>query len=96
MRNAQRRLRDNEKQQECAVNNKARGERKQGRIDRGGKGRGRVKALQNIITLREISRVKNVKGIFPRVGKRCVRGFLGECARAHAATQRGQIRRKRV
>lgn len=29
-------------------------------------------------------------GIFLRVGKRCVRGFLGECARA--ATQKGQIR----
>lgn len=74
-------LRDNEKQQKCAVNNKARGEGKQGKIDRGEKDEVGLKRCK-IITLREISRVKNVKGIFSRVGKRCVRGFLGVRARA--------------
>lgn len=46
-------LRDNEKQQKCVVNNKARGEKKQGKIDRGKKNEVGLKYCK-IITSREI------------------------------------------
>lgn len=69
------------------MNNKARGgKNKERSIGRIGKDEVRLKYCK-IITLREISRVKNVKEIFLRVEKRCVREFLGECARARYSTK---------